>query len=44
MSKSKSPTPAGLPSGTSIYLHFWAPDAGAPVGVCATNALQLVTP
>ncbi|HZM01029.1 MAG TPA: hypothetical protein VFD43_12345 [Planctomycetota bacterium] len=36
--------PAGLPSGTSIYLHFWAPDGGAPVGVCATNALQLVTP
>ena len=36
--------PAGLPSGTSIYLHFWAPDGGAPAGVCATNALQLVTP
>jgi len=36
--------PGGLPSGTSIYLHFWTPDAGAPAGVCATNALQLVTP
>jgi hypothetical protein len=36
--------PGGVPSGTSIYLHFWAPDAGAPVGVCATNALKLVTP
>ena len=36
--------PAGLPPGTSIFLHFWAPDAGAPVGVGATNALKLVTP
>ena len=38
------PMPAGVPSNSSIYLHFWAPDAGAPVGVCATNALKLTTP
>jgi hypothetical protein len=38
------PMPAGVPSGSSIYLHFWAPDGGAPAGVCATNALKLTTP
>jgi len=36
--------PPGLPPGTSIYLQLWTHDAGAPAGVCATNALQLTTP
>jgi hypothetical protein len=36
--------PPGLPSGTSIVLQLWAPDAGGPAGACATNALDMITP
>ena len=36
--------PAGLPSGTSLYLQAWLADAGGPAGFAATNALKAVTP
>ncbi|MHC5209258.1 MAG: hypothetical protein ACYTG2_00895 [Planctomycetota bacterium] len=38
------PMPPGLPPGTSVFLHLWAPDAGGPAGASATNALELITP
>ena len=37
-------TPPGIPSGTSLYLQSWTPDAGRPVGFAATNMLQLLYP
>ena len=36
--------PMGLPSNFSLWMQSWTPDAGAPVGLDATNTLQLVTP
>jgi hypothetical protein len=36
--------PPGVPSGFSIYLQGWFPDAGGPMGACATNGEQLLTP
>jgi hypothetical protein len=35
--------PAGIPAGLGIYLQFWIPDAGGPVGFAATNGLKSVT-
>lgn len=37
-------TPPGIPSGVSIYVQAWIPDAGGPVGLSATNALQCKFP
>ena len=39
-----SSMPVGIPSGSSIYLQGWFPDAGGPQGVSATNVLELLTP
>jgi hypothetical protein len=36
--------PPGLPGGTQFFLQAWFPDAGAPAGADATNALKLITP
>lgn len=36
--------PAGLPANLSIYLQAWQPDAGAPLGFSASNALAATTP
>lgn len=39
-----APWPAGVPAAVSLYFQAWFPDAGAPAGVAATNALKLTTP
>jgi len=36
--------PAVVPSGAEFFAQTWAPDAGAPSGACASNALQMVVP
>jgi hypothetical protein len=36
--------PMGLPSNFELWMQSWTPDAGAPVGLDATNTLQLITP
>ncbi|MHC5211427.1 MAG: hypothetical protein ACYTG2_11970, partial [Planctomycetota bacterium] len=36
--------PGGLPPGFDIFLQFWLPDAGGPVGWQASNALSATTP
>lgn len=36
--------PVGLPSNFKLWLQSWTPDAGGPVGLDATNTLQLITP
>ncbi|MGQ0553772.1 MAG: FG-GAP repeat protein [Planctomycetota bacterium] len=36
--------PPGIPSGASIYVQSWTPDAGGPVGFDATNVLQCLFP
>ncbi len=36
--------PAGIPSGTSIYLQAWQADAGGVLGYSASNAIVGVTP
>jgi WD40 repeat protein len=36
--------PAGVPSGTSIYLQAWISDPGAVLGCAATNGLEGVAP
>jgi hypothetical protein len=36
--------PPGVPSGVSLYLQMWTTDAGAPVGLSATNAVLGTTP
>lgn len=38
------PWPAGLPSGSSVYVQVWFADAGAPAGAAATNALRIDVP
>lgn len=39
-----SSIPIGLPSGLSIYLQAWFPDAGGVSGASATNALEAALP
>lgn len=36
--------PTGIPSGFSVWLQVWMPDAGAPKGLAASNALKATTP
>lgn len=36
--------PAGLPSGTSVYLQYWIADPGAVFGASASNAIVGTTP
>jgi hypothetical protein len=36
--------PAQLPPGLQLWMQLWVPDAGAPQGLAATNALRLVLP
>jgi hypothetical protein len=36
--------PVGAPPGVSIWLQFWMPDAGGPVGLAASNAVQATLP
>lgn len=36
--------PTGVPSGTSLWFQHWYPDAGAPAGLAASNALVATTP
>ena len=36
--------PAGVPSRASLYMQFWMPDAGAPVGFSASNGVRGETP
>ncbi len=36
--------PAGVPSGTQVFLQAWIDDAGAPQGLSASNALVATTP
>jgi hypothetical protein len=36
--------PAGVPSGTSVWLQTWVQDAGGPKGFAASNALKATTP
>jgi hypothetical protein len=36
--------PAELPPGLQIWVQLWVPDAGAPQGLSATNALRLALP
>ena len=38
------PWPAGLPSGSSIYIQYWIADAGGPLGYAASNGLLATTP
>lgn len=35
--------PAGFPPGTALYFQFWIPDAGASLGVAASNGLRGVS-
>ncbi len=37
-------TPPGIPSGASIYVQSWTPDAGGPAGFDATNVLRCLFP
>lgn len=36
--------PAGLPTGASVFLQAWTPDATAPVGFAASDGLRLTQP
>jgi len=36
--------PAQLPPGLHLWVQLWVPDAGAPQGLSATNALRLALP
>ncbi len=36
--------PLGLPSGLSLILQGWFPDAGGPKGASATNGLEMILP
>jgi hypothetical protein len=36
--------PAELPPGLQLWVQLWVPDAGAPQGLSATNALRLALP
>jgi hypothetical protein len=39
-----TPWPAGIPSGTSIWMQTWVSDAGGPKGFAATNGVKATTP
>jgi hypothetical protein len=39
-----TPWPAGVPSGTALYLQSWFADGGAVFGVAATNAIRIDVP
>jgi CubicO group peptidase (beta-lactamase class C family) len=36
--------PAGVPSGTTLYLQYWIQDPGGPSGFAASNAVRGTTP
>lgn len=36
--------PAGVPSGSLLYFHYWYANAGGPAGVAASNAVEATTP
>lgn len=36
--------PAGIPTGTSIYMQMWIADPAGPQGYSATNGLELIFP
>jgi len=36
--------PAGIPSGSEVYVQVWFPDAGGPAGAAATNAIRIDVP
>jgi CubicO group peptidase (beta-lactamase class C family) len=36
--------PAGVPSGTELFLQYWIDDAGGPSGFSASNAVRGTTP
>jgi outer membrane protein assembly factor BamB len=36
--------PNSLPSGASLYVQFWMPDAAGPAGYAASNALSIIKP
>jgi len=36
--------PAGIPSGTGLWMQVWWPDAGGPKGFAASNALEVTVP
>ena len=38
------PWPNTVPSGAPVVMQYWVPDAGAPVGLAASNGLKVVTP
>jgi hypothetical protein len=36
--------PAGMPAGTVVVFQFWTPDPGAPMGLSASNGVELSVP